>query len=134
MLIPSESFQALDDAVNRLAAESILAQSGRDDGLIPSYSLLGEICEYCSLEPMLSTPLKAVYATLDKQLEAAQPFDDASLAHLRQLIDWLPAAIVAVQTGKEVASFGPAATATSASAGPSTAPAVATRQSRPPSR
>ena len=123
MLIPSESFQALDDAVNRLAAESILAQSGRDDGLIPSYSLLGEICEYCSLEPMLSTLLKAVYATLDKQLEAAQPFDDASLAHLRQLIDWLPAAIVAVQTGKEVASFGPAATATSAPAGPSTAPA-----------
>ena len=27
-----ESFKALDDAINRLAAESILAQAGRDDG------------------------------------------------------------------------------------------------------
>ena len=47
MSISPESFQALDDAVNRLAAESILAQAGRDDGLIPS-SVCWEKSENCA--------------------------------------------------------------------------------------
>ena len=46
MPIPTESLQALDDALSRLAAESMLATAGRDDGMIPSYSLLGEIREH----------------------------------------------------------------------------------------
>src|SRR5215216_6653093 len=106
MYISPESFQALDDAVNRLAAESILAQAGRDDGLIPSYSLLGEIREHCLGEQSLSEPLAAVHGALDKKLDAAQPFDDATLNHLRELIDWLPGAIIAVKAGKPVAPFG----------------------------
>jgi two-component system chemotaxis sensor kinase CheA len=118
MSISPESFQPLNDAVNRLAAESILAQSGRDDGLIPSYSLLSEICELCATEPALSGPLKAVHTILDKQLDLALPFDDASIGQLRQLIDWLPAAITAVHTGKPVALFNAnrAAAATAAAA------------------
>ena len=107
MSISPESFQALDDAVNRLAAESILAQAGRDDGLIPSYSLLGEIRELCSLEPALTEALAAVHGALDKKLDAALPFDDACLAQLRELIDWLPGAISAVKSNKTIAPFGP---------------------------
>ena len=118
MSIPPESFQALEDAVNRLAAESILAQAGRDDGLIPSYSLLGEIREHCLTEPSLSEPLAAMHGALDKKLDAAQPFDEATLHQLRELIDWLPNAIIAVKAGKTVAPFGdvvtPAAEATHA--------------------
>ncbi len=105
MPIFPESFQALDDAVNRLAAESILAQAGRDDGLIPSYSLLGEIRDLCSAEPSLTEALALIHGELDKKLDAAQPFDDATLAQLRELIDWLPAAIIAVKTSKTVAPF-----------------------------
>ena len=106
MSISPESFQALDDAVNRLAAESILAQAGRDDGLIPSYSLLGEIRELCSDEPSLSEALALVHGELDKKLDAAQPFDDATLGQLRDLIDWLPGAITAAKASKTVAPFG----------------------------
>jgi two-component system chemotaxis sensor kinase CheA len=105
MPIFPDSFQALDDAVNRLAAESILAQSGRDDGLIPSYSLLGEIRDLCASEPALHAAVAAVHGALDRQLDAAQPFDDVSLGYLRQLIDWLPAAISAVKSGKPAAAF-----------------------------
>ena len=106
MLIPSESFQALDDAVNRLAAESILAQSGRDEGLIPSYSLLGEIREYCALEPVLREPVSSVHSALEKHLDAALPFDAALLALLRQLVDWLPPAVSAIKSDKSVPPFG----------------------------
>ncbi len=109
MPIPSESFQALDDAVNRLAAESILAQSGLDDGLIPSYSLLGEILDLCAPDPVLHAAGALVHGALDQRLEAAQPFDDASLGILRQLIDWLPAAVAGARSGKPVAPFVPQA-------------------------
>ena len=115
MPIPSESFPALDDAVNRLAAESILAQPGRDDGLIPSYSLLGEIRELCALEPSLGKPVAMMYGLLEKKLDAAQPFDDDCLNRLRQLVDWLPKAISAARTTRTVPPFGaiPAAATTS---------------------
>jgi two-component system chemotaxis sensor kinase CheA len=106
MPISPESFQALDDAVNRLAAESILAQAGRDDGLIPSYSLLGEIRELCSDEPGLSEALALVHGALDRKLDAAQPFDDATLGQLRELIDWLPGAISAAKASKTIPPFG----------------------------
>ena len=105
MSISPESFQSLDAAVNRLAAESILAQAGRDDGLIPSYSLLGEIRELCSADPVISAALAAVHGTLDKKLDAAQPFDEPSLGQLRELIDWLPAALTAVHSHKPVPPF-----------------------------
>jgi len=108
MPISPESFQALDDSVNRLAAESILAQSGRDDGLIPSYSLLGEIRDLVAAEPALLAAVVDVHGMLDKKLDAAQPFDDVSLARLRSLVDWLPAAITAVKSGKPVAALGAA--------------------------
>ena len=105
MPIPSESFQALNDAVNRLGAESILAQAGRDDGLIPSYSLLGEIRELCASCPELLGPLNAIHGVLDKKLDVAQPFDDASLTLLREVIEWLPVAIEVV-TGGAVRGVG----------------------------
>ena len=32
-----ENFTALENAVNRLASESVLATVGRDDGLVPAF-------------------------------------------------------------------------------------------------
>jgi two-component system chemotaxis sensor kinase CheA len=125
MSISPESFPALSDAINRLAAESILAQAGRDDGLIPAYSLLGEISELCSHEPALSGPVKAVHTAFDKLLDLAQPFDDAAISKLRQLIDWLPVATAAMQAERAIPEYktGPAGLATAAPA-PIPAPAA----------
>ena len=98
MSISSDSYAALDDLSNRLAGESILAQVGRDDGLIPAYSLLGELIEVCSLSPELREPLTTLKADLEKQLDNAQPFDEATLAHLRSVVKWLPLAAAASKT------------------------------------
>jgi len=100
MPIAPESYQALDDALNRLATESILATPGRDDGLIPAYSLLGELRDSFATEPALREAVAAVHAPLDKRLDAAQPFDEVSLGHLRGLVEWLPGAIEAAKAGK----------------------------------
>ncbi len=105
MPLAPESLQALDDSLSRLAAESILAQPGRDDGLIPSYSLLGEMRDTAASEPALRDAIVAVHAVLDKRLDAAQPFDDPTLAELRRLIAWLPDAIELVKAGRAPAPF-----------------------------
>ncbi len=69
MPLAPESHQALDDALSRLAAESILASPGRDDGLIPSYSLLGDLRDLCATEPVLRAAILAVHGQLDKMLD-----------------------------------------------------------------
>ncbi len=115
MPLAPEIHQALDDALNRLASESMLATPGRDEGLIPSYCLLGECAELCSTEPELHAAIKNVHTLLDKLLDVAQPFNEAAIAQLRALINWLPGAIDAVKSGKEPEGFSakaaPAATA-----------------------
>jgi two-component system chemotaxis sensor kinase CheA len=111
MPIPSESFQALEDAINRLAAESILAQSGRDDGLVPSYSLLGDLRELCSMDPSLCAPIVAGHIALEVLLDTARPFDDKSLGELRRLVEWLPVAVECVKYGNAVPPFSDAAVA-----------------------
>jgi two-component system chemotaxis sensor kinase CheA len=106
MPISPESFKALDDVINRLAAESILAQTGRDDGLVPSYSLLGDLRGLCEGEPALLEPVAAMHATLEGLLDTAHPFDDRTLGLLRKLVEWLPDAIEALKAGKPVAAIG----------------------------
>jgi two-component system chemotaxis sensor kinase CheA len=103
MSIPPESLKALDDAINRLAAESILAQVGRDDGLVPSYSLLGDLRDLCATEPALQARVLATHASLEKMLDTAQPFDEKTLNDLRNLIEWLPNAIETVKSGGTLA-------------------------------
>ncbi len=113
MSIPSESFQALEDAINRLAAESILAQSGRDDGLVPAYSLLGDLRELCSMDAALREPIVAAHVALEALLDTAHPFDDATLGALCRLVEWLPVAVECVKNGNEAPPFAaaqPAAT------------------------
>ena len=127
MPISTDSYATLDDLSNRLAGESILAQVGRDEGLIPAYSLLGELIELCTVEPELREPLSTLKADLERNLDNAQPFDDASLAHLRSVVKWLPLAATASKAGQPLPVLSsPAATAEPAAAAPaaSSAPAA----------
>lgn len=111
MPIAPEILSSLDDALSRLAAESILAQPGRDDGLIPSYSLLGEIRDHCAGEPVLRDAVAAVHAQLDRLLDAASPFDGATLHALQKFITWMPGALDAVKAGRSPEPPGGAAAA-----------------------
>src|SRR4051812_47936887 len=112
MSIPSDQFAAIEENLNRLATECILAQAGRDDGLVPAYSLLGELREQCGLDVALREPIAATHALLEKLLDTAHPFDDATLGGLRQLVEWLPVALEAVKADRPVAPIGaPAAVA-----------------------
>src|SRR5262245_21992092 len=105
MPIAPASLAALDENLNRLATETILAAPGKDEGLVPSYSLLGELRELCAGEPVLHAAVTAVHAALEKRLDTAQPFDAETLGALRQLVEWLPGALAAVKAGETTAPF-----------------------------
>jgi two-component system, chemotaxis family, sensor kinase CheA len=117
MPISPSQIAAIEDAVNRLAAESILAQVGRDEGLVPAYSLLGDLRDRCNTEPALADAILAVQNQLEKLLDAAQPFDIGTLNAVRRLVEWLPLAIQAVKNGSPAPAMG--------ATGPISRPAIA---------
>lgn len=126
MPISPESFKSLDDAANRLAAESILAQTGRDDGLVPAYSLLSDLRDLAVDEPALHAPIVATHAVLEQLLDSAKPFDGATLGKLRAFVEWLPGALEAIKSGAAPVSLGETvASAPAASAPAPVAPAIA---------
>ncbi len=93
MSISPAQLSAVEDTLNRIAAESILAQPGRDDGLVPAYSLLGDLSDQCAEDSAWHARVKITRAALEALLDAAQPFDEATLAQLRDLVEWLTDAL-----------------------------------------
>jgi two-component system chemotaxis sensor kinase CheA len=121
MPLSPESHQALDDAINRLAAESMLARANSDEGLLPAYSLLTEIRDHCAAEPALLERISPLHGELEIQLDAAKPFDEASVQSLRVVATWLPEAIAAVKAGRTLPPFVAISAPTPSSPGPTLA-------------
>ncbi len=111
MSLSPQQFTALEGAVNRLASESVLASVGRDDGLVPAYSLVGELRDLSAGEPALNEPISQLLAALEKALDTAQPFTEALLRQLREMVEWLQPAIESAQSGAAIKPFGQAAAA-----------------------
>jgi len=136
MPILQESFPAIEDLINRLAAESVLAQAGSDEGLIPTYSLLGELLELGASSPEMCAPVKHVQAKLEQRLDGALPFDGPTLASVRVLVGWLPSALAALRAERPLPTIGgPAVTlpaaVPAAAPSPEPAPAVAVPVAEP---
>ena len=92
MPIAEELLARIEDVRNRLAAESVIAMPGGDDGLVPAYSLLGELEELCAAVPPWREKIAAVRRLIDGRLEAAQPFDEETVAALRATVEFLQVA------------------------------------------
>jgi len=90
MPISLATHSAIEDTLNRIAAESILAQVGRDEGLVPAFSLLGDLMDYCAEDTAIQLRVAATRAALEALLDSRQPFDEETLQTLRALIQWLP--------------------------------------------
>jgi two-component system chemotaxis sensor kinase CheA len=99
MPLLSSTFTVLDDLASRFAAESIFATALSDEGLIPAYSILGDLIGHLGDQPELEGPVKGLHGCLDTLLNEARPYDEASIVHLKALAAWLPGALVAVRDG-----------------------------------
>ncbi len=114
MPLNASSFALLDDIASRLAAESIFAKAGTDEGLIPAYSLLADFLAQMESDCALAGPARAFHRQLDALLDAASPWDEPSVQKLHEFVAWLPAALAAERAGEKSPpppASGPAATA-----------------------
>src|SRR5665213_1788898 len=111
---------ALEEILNRLAVEAVLATPGRDEGLIPAYSLLGEIRALCADQPAVLESIDALLPEFEQCLSTAVAFPAPLVGRLRALVEWLPGALAA---GSHSTAVAPAAAA--AGAGPAPSPADA---------
>ncbi len=105
MPISPDQFAPIEEILNRLVTESILAQPGSDGGLVPAYSLLGDLRELCLLETALREPVTALHLEHERQLDAAKPYDAALLGRLRRLVAWLPGAVAELRVGRPTAAW-----------------------------
>ena len=124
MALSADVFGVLDDLSSRLAGESVLAQAGRDDGLIPVFSLLSDCAQACSAEPAFAAAVEAVRHPVEALLDDAQPFDERTLCLLRRLVDWLPAALSDGRQGRTIKPFAPAVPIAGPTPGAAAAPAA----------
>ena len=122
MPLSDAAFTQLDDLCSRLSAESILAQAGSDEGLIPIYSLLGEMLEPAAGDAGLFGPLRDLQAQLDVKLDAAQPFDAETIAAVQRVVAWLPNALAQAREGEPVLPPAEAASSTTGSSDPQVTP------------
>jgi len=125
MPLSADVFGVLDDFSSRLAGESVLAQSGRDDGLIPVFSLLSDCAQSCADEPALTAAVSAVKQPIEALLDEAHPFDEPTLALLRRFVDWLPGALADARQGRPIPPFASTAAAAGTAPKAFTAPAAA---------
>lgn len=106
MPIQANSFSQIDDLFSRLAGESIFAQPGSDEGLVPSYSLLNDIIGLCGEALELVGPLQELLTRLDSLLSDAKPFDAPAVEHLRKIVAWMPGALASARREQRPAEAG----------------------------
>jgi two-component system chemotaxis sensor kinase CheA len=99
MPISPDPFSAWEEVLNRLTVEAVLATPGRDEGLIPVYSLLGEMRALCATQSAVLEPIDALLAEFERCLDTAAPFSAPLVGRLRVLVEWLPGALAAWRRG-----------------------------------
>lgn len=113
--------ESSEPILNRLAAESILASPGTNEGLVPVYSLLNKLLEVCAAMPELSAPINVVLGQVDSLLNEGRPFDEPSIRAIQSLVEWFPRALEMGRAGAKLPEWGTAEKPLEAPAAPAPA-------------
>ncbi|TVR53717.1 MAG: chemotaxis protein CheA, partial [Puniceicoccaceae bacterium] len=111
-----EALKSFENLTSKIAAELVFAQPGKDEGLIPVYSLLNELNESFPEVPVLTEALDGLLAILGTHLDEARPFDRPLLDRLGAFTIWVDNAFTAFSAGQTPPSFEPVSTPASAAA------------------
>ncbi len=95
----------LQHLFNQIATELVLAKPGKDDGLLPIYSLLGDVADASDAPEEIQQSAKNVRSSLDKLLDSALPFDDATLAYLNRFTTWFQESLNFLNAHKPIILF-----------------------------
>lgn len=105
MALTGDQFKEIENRLNKISSEIILAKPGSDEGLIPIYSLLNEITEIGEASEPLTTSLQKPVEGLDILLDDFKPWDDDTITLINQFIAWLQDNLQALQDGTDFPYF-----------------------------
>ena len=132
MKLDTHQAAALEEFSGKIAAELVFAEPGKDEGLIPAYSLLGELMDRIGASEDVMLAGKSMQHLLGEHLDQGKPWTRETLDRLTAFNCWCEALHAARETGEAVKPFEryladaeAAAAADAAPAKPSPAPAPA---------
>jgi len=83
----------------------ILAQPGKDDGMIPIYALLTELGDQYPVDDAFKQSVANAKIMLENLFDKASPFTDATLQYISNFSSWAYVSITAIIGGGEVEEF-----------------------------
>jgi two-component system chemotaxis sensor kinase CheA len=109
MPLSEDQLNACDATLNRIATELVLASPGKDDGLVPAYSLVNELSgQTDGFEEAIHEACRHVQRSLDALLDESKPFDERTLEYVGNFATWAQDGILALRSGHALVPFGPA--------------------------
>ncbi len=98
---PTDPWQDCSQRTDKIALELVFAEPGKDKGLLPVYSLLGELDEpAASLPPPLRDAVAQARAWVDAIFNATGSFDAPTLSRLGEWTRWMRSALTTAKSGQ----------------------------------
>jgi two-component system, chemotaxis family, sensor kinase CheA len=111
MSLNEDQLNICDSTLNRIATELVLASPGKDDGLVPVYSLINELSGSVDThEETIHAACMNVRRALDELLDDSHPFDEKTLEYVSDFTTWAEDSVLAIRNGQQSISPFPAAT------------------------
>lgn len=125
MTIAPEHFAALEELSAKIAAELVFAEPDKDDGLIPAFSLIGELLDRAGACDPIYRAATFVHKHLGDHLDSGRPWDRDLIRALTGFSLWCETATIAAERGEPLPTFALAAPpAEAAPAAAEAAPAI----------
>ena len=96
----SETIDQLESIAEQISGEARRTQPGADDGLLPLYSLLGDLSSDLPKDPAISAVVDSLEATLTPLIKEARFFDSGAVAKLLKTSESLEQLIVELRSGE----------------------------------
>jgi len=100
-----ELLDELESIINKIITETLLAQPGGDDGMIPIYSLLTELEERCESVETLPEAIMVIKSLLDSLLDECKPFAAEDISTLKQFATWFDDALQRIKAEQPIKMF-----------------------------
>jgi len=100
-----ETYKAVEDLINKVATEVALSRPGLDEGMLPVFSLLGDLQEEVSEIVVLAEATGSARKAVEALLDAVSPFDDQTLSYLSEFSQWFQIHMSGAFQGEKVKGF-----------------------------
>lgn len=90
-----------EELIGKIILELSLTQVGSEEGLIPIYSLLGDLESICEQEAAWNTPIQELLQIQGTLLDEARGFDETTLTAINTFLSWAQESLARSRKGEE---------------------------------